>query len=226
MTTAVAAKNGKTPDATAEQTSTVTIRRISKERLLIPIRGTASLIVHNWSEKAKLQMLDATQGKKKIKEPKDPNADFESSLYRLPDGGYGIPALSFKNAMVSGARYFGKDLTMVQVRQAIFVAGIRSADKTPVQLTPIQSDGGPIMREDMVRVGMGGTDLRYRGEFWPWTAVVDLTYVKSLLDQGSVISLLEAAGFGVGVCEWRPERSGANGTFEIDPDRDIEVISS
>jgi len=223
MTTATASKNGKAQPP--EASSTVTIRRISKERLLIPIRGTASLIVHNWSEKARQQMLDATQGKKKIKEAKDPNADFESSLYRLPDGGYGIPALSFKNAMVSAARYFGKDLSMVQVRQAIFVAGIRSADKTPVQLTPI--DGGePLMREDMVRVGMGGTDLRYRGEFWPWTAVVDLTYVKSLLDQGSVISLLEAAGFGVGVCEWRPERSGANGTFEIDPDRDIEVIAS
>ena len=36
-------------------------------------------------------------------------------------------------------------------------------------LIPIYGDD-PAMREDMVRVGMGTADLRYRGEFKKWWA--------------------------------------------------------
>ena len=37
--------------------------------------------------------------------PRDPVADFPSgSMYRLPDGGHGFPAVAFKAAMVDAAR--------------------------------------------------------------------------------------------------------------------------
>jgi hypothetical protein len=78
----------------------------------------------------------------------------------------------------------------------------------------------------MVRVGMGGTDLRYRAEFREWSAVLRVTLVSSALSRDSVLSLVDAGGLGVGVGEWRPERRGENGTYGLDPDRDVEVISS
>lgn len=80
------------------------------------------------------------------------------------------------------------------------------------------------MREDVVRVGMG-TDLRYRPEFPEWSTVLRVVYVTSALERASVLSLIDAAGMGVGVGEWRPERKGDFGTFQIDPDRDVAVIS-
>lgn len=40
----------------------VQISRIGTETLIVPVVGTAPLIVHKFSEKAKRQMLDAMQG--------------------------------------------------------------------------------------------------------------------------------------------------------------------
>jgi hypothetical protein len=197
----------------------INIRSIGTERILVPITGTAPLIVHAWSQKAKQQMLDAQQGRKNVKVIRDPQADYESSLYRLEGERFGFPTLAFKAATVGAGRYFGKDTPMTRLRQSIFMRGEPSVDASMI-LTRIIGD--PRMREDMVRVGMGGTDLRYRGEFIAWTAVLDVTYVTSALSRDSVLALIDAGGMGCGVGEWRPEKSGQNGTYTVDGD--IEVV--
>lgn len=196
----------------------VQIQRIDAETIKVPLIGTAPLIVHRWDEKAKRQMLDAQQGRKSPKQIRDPQADYEASLYRTDDG-YGFPVLGFKSATVSAARFFGKAVRMTELRQFIFMQGVPSADRSLI-LTPIF--GEPKMREDMVRVGMG-TDLRYRAEFHEWRAVLTVTYVRTSLNRDSVLSLIDAAGMGVGVGEWRPEKKGQNGTWQIDTSAEIEV---
>lgn len=200
-------------------TASISLQAISAERILVPIVGTAPLIVHAWSEKAKRQMLDAQQGRKTIKEVRDPDADYQASLYRT-ESGYGFPTLGFKAATVGAARFFGKTVRMTELRQFLFMRGVPSADKSQI-LTEII--GTPRMREDMVRVGMG-TDLRYRGEFVEWSAVLDITFVTTALARDSVLSLVDAGGLGVGVGEWRPEKRGQNGTYTIDTTRDVEVV--
>ena len=110
---------------------------------------------------------------------------------------------------------------MTALRQAMFFRGIiTKAD--PQQLVEIH--GEPHMREDVVRVGQG-TDLRYRGEFAEWTTELTITFVTSMLDRNSLLSLVEAGGMGVGVGEWRPQKSGEFGTYVIDDARSVEVIT-
>jgi len=84
--------------------------------------------------------------------------------------------------------------------------------------------GEPHLREDVVRVGMGGTDLRYRAEFSEWQTTVDITYVTAMLTRDSVLSLIDAGGMGVGVGEWRPEKRGDFGTFDIDQSREVSIL--
>jgi hypothetical protein len=111
---------------------------------------------------------------------------------------------------------------MVGLRQTIFIAGEFSRRET-MMLCEIEGD--PHMREDVVRVGNGGTDLRYRPCWTEWRTQLDVTYVKSMLTRDSVLSLIEAGGLGVGVGEWRPEKRGEFGTFCIAPDRKVEVLT-
>lgn len=199
--------------------ATVDVQRIQTTKVKIPIRGTTPLIVHRFSEKAKKAMLDAMQGKKSPKQAKDPEAEYEAAFYRLKDGErYGFPAIGFKQAMVSATRFFGKDVSMVLVRQTVFVHGEEGEDQP---LIPI--DGTPHMREDVVTVGRGGHDLRYRPEFPEWSATVPVEFVTATFTLDSVVSLIEAAGLGVGVGEWRPEKNGDFGQFTVDTTRDMEV---
>lgn len=165
-------------------------------------------------------MLDAMQGRKAPKEPKNPEAEYEGSFYRFKDEGYGIPVISFKLATVGAARFYGKDVTMTALKQFIFMQGEVGADG--LQLARIQ--GEPRMREDVVRVGRGGTDLRYRAEFQEWSTTLEITYATGSLTRNSLLSLIDAGGMGVGVGEWRPERDGDFGTYRIDPTRQVEVL--
>lgn len=201
--------------------ATIEIHQIAAETLLVPIVGTTPLIVHRFSEKAKRQMLDNMQGRKSPKQAKDPQAEYEAAFYRLGDGGYGFPSLAFKAATVGGARFYS-GVTMTALKQFMYLRGEVGDDGRA--LTRIE--GAPIMREDVVTVGRNGSDLRYRPQFSEWRATLEVTYVTSALTRGSVLSLIDAGGMGVGVGEWRPEKDGDFGTYRVDPAREVEVVTS
>lgn len=250
----------------ASSAAQIVIDPISQETLLIPIVGTAPLIVHRFSEKAKKQMLDNMQGVKNPKQPKNPIAEYQGAFYRfrsvdpgsgeyltqlvnkeilIPDpehpgefiadvheelayipatDDFGIPVISFKAATVDGSRFYGKDVTKVGLRQFLFFSGEIGYDGQMLARIETDNLNDPHMREDVVRVGMGGTDLRYRPEWTEWRTTLQVTYVTSALTRKSVLSLIDAGGLGVGVGEWRPEKNGVNGTYRIDTSRDVEIL--
>lgn len=200
--------------------ATIEINRIGAETIHVPIIGTSPLIVHRFSEKAKRQMLDNMQGRKSPKQAKDPQAEYEAAFYRLAGGGYGFPSLAFKAATVGGARFYS-GVTMTALKQFMFFRGAVGDDGRA--LTEIV--GEPVMREDVVTVGRNGSDLRYRPQFTEWSATLEVTYVVSALTQGSVLSLIDAGGMGVGVGEWRPEKDGDFGQYRVDTSRNVEVVT-
>ena len=171
--------------------------------LQLTLVGTSPLICHAWSDKAKKMILDkqtkkATTGK----EAKNPQQDYEDSLYPHPDGGYGFPCVAFKAAAVRAGTYC--DMKMTFLRGAFHVTGEYAL-----------IDGEPSMREDMVRVGMGVADIRYRGEFRKWRTTLHIRFNARAISPEQIVNLFEIAGFSVGVGEWRPERDGQYGTFEV-----------
>lgn len=198
------------------------ISKIGTETLRVPVAGTMPLIVHNFSDKAKRQMLDAQQGRKSPKQAREPQAEYEAAFYRTKEG-YGFPVTAFKAATVGAARFYGKDVRMTDLRQFVFMRGDIS-DNDPQALVEIY--GVPRMREDVVRLGgpSRSADLRYRPEFPTWSTVLEVTYVKSSLSRDSLLSLIDAGGLGIGVGEWRPEKKGEFGTYMIDPGKEVEVV--
>lgn len=183
----------------------IEIPRIEVERFEIPVIGDSPLIMHRWSDKAKKMMLDkqmkvATKGR----EAKDPEQDFKACIYYDADGDYAFPAVAFKNAAVSACR-FTDGTKMTVARGAFHVEGefVKILDSTPEP------------REDMVRVGMGAADIRYRAEFRNWTAKIKVSYNKRALSREQIVNLFNLAGFGVGIGEWRPEKNGSYGRFHI-----------
>lgn len=177
---------------------------IDIRHMTIDVVGDSPLISHKWSEKAKKQMLDKQMKKAKTaKEAKDPEQDYRESLYEHPDGGYGFPCVAFKAAAVSACR-FSDGMKMTEARGAFHVDG---------ELAKIE--GEPEMREDMVRVGMGTADIRYRGQFPTWRTTLLISYNASSISPEQIMNLMNLAGFGVGVGEWRPEKDGSYGRFHV-----------
>jgi len=220
---------------TAKKSELIEIRPIEMAQTQVTIVGDTPLIMHAWSEKSKRMMLEAQQGKSKgkQKEFKNPVEDFISSMYwltekpEIPDKWTEEEAeRAFKAAIQAGAR-FGFPVTAL--KQAAISASFRknwSRDKMSLRgvffidggwgdMVEIVSDP-PVMREDMVKVGMGTADIRYRGEFRNWSATFMLRYdVNGQYKLDKIINMIAAGGVVCGIGEWRPERDGQYGTFHI-----------
>lgn len=205
---ATAIKNGQAP--TEDRVAALT--PIRRETVEVQIVGVSPLIPHKWSEKARGMMRDKQTGSKAraLREVKDPAAEAEASLYRLSDGRPGMPATAFKAATIGAARLY-EGVTMASLKAALFVTG-----EGDDQLVPI--DGEMTMREDTPRNSGGTADLRYRYAFFPWSAILQVTFIPSLIDLESVVNLVDAGGNG-GVGDWRPSApkslTGTFGRYEV-----------
>jgi len=196
---------------TKEVSGAVKLKDINVLNGRITIEGTTPLIQHAWDQKAIGMMEDKKQGKKtKDRTVCDPEAEFKAATYFTPEGEYGIPLLALKSAIINAAH---KDLGIEKtlVRKALFV---RSPN--PQMVLPMaKGTKPPIMRKDMVRVGMSAADVRYRPQFEHWKVTFDFQYDADLLQMGDIVNLVNRAGFGTGICEWRPEKGGEFGRFQV-----------
>lgn len=192
----------------------IELPKLNIKTVEITLIGDSPLISHAWSKKAKEEMLAKQMKKAKAgKEAKDPEKDFQESLYHLEDGGYGFPAVAFKAAAVTACTSVGS-ITKVAARQSFHVEG----DMVRIH------GSEPRKREDMVRIGMGTADIRYRGEFWPWWVVLKVRHNANVLSAEQITNLFNTAGFGVGIGEWRPERDGQFGRFRVATAEDMKAV--
>lgn len=187
-----------------KQAISIDLPPISLQTMEITVIGDSPLICHAWSDKAKRMMLDKQMGKAQHKkDKKDPEQDFKDSLYHLDGGRFGFPAVAFKSAAVSACR-FAEGVKMTEARGAFHING-----------EMVEIIGTPTPREDMVRVGMGTADIRFRGEFKTWRAMLSIRFNTASLSPAQIVNLFNTAGFGVGVGEWRPEKDGSYGMFHV-----------
>jgi len=191
------------PPTQANAAAVVEIPRPDIKVIKVRIESLSPLICHAWSDKARKMMLDKqTQKARTGREVKDPEQDYQRSLYEMPGGGYGFPASAFKNAMVRAGTYTGDKMTYL--RGAYFVLG-----------EMVKIDGTPRRREDMVRVANGAADIRYRAEFPDWSAVLEIQLNARAISTEQVVNLVSVAGFSVGIGDWRPEKDGSYGRFRV-----------
>ena len=189
-------------EQTAEKT--IELPRLNLKTIEITVVGDSPLICHAWDAKTKRQMLDKQMKvAKQAKEAKDPQAAYEASLYHDEDGDLAFPAVAFKSAAVDACSHI-EGVTKVEARGAFHIDG-----------DMVKIEGQPSMREDMVRVGMGTADIRFRGEFRKWSATFAIRYNANVLSDQQIVNLFNTAGFAIGVGEWRPQKNGSMGMFHV-----------
>ena len=214
--------------ATKKTEEVVEIRPLDIREVKIKIVGDSPLIVHAWSEKAKRMMLESQMKatKTKAKEARDPYDDFINSMYWITEKPESTPE-AFEKAVKDGAKW-GFPVTAIKmsgnaaayrlgwVKNQMGLRGSYFLKSEYGDMAEIISDT-PIIREDMVRVGLGSADLRYRGEFRNWSMDLTLEYNASgdySLEQ--IVNIINAGGYACGLGEWRPEKDGDFGRYHIE----------
>lgn len=196
----------KTASKTTPKPATaIILEPMDVQTIELETKALSTLIVNRWSEKAREEMRAKQQHLAREKRgAKDPKADFQAAKYLDADGNDVVLGQFFKNAIVSAAR-FAKNVKMTELRGALFVEDM----EIPLKFSKC------VMREDSVRVANGAADLRYRPEYHDWSVLLRISFMKSMLSTDQVVDLVRRAGFGVGICEWRPEKNGPHGRWTV-----------
>lgn len=150
---------------------------------------------------------------------------------------FGFPVTGIKQAALSAAYRMGWVKDKMSLRGAFFIVPDSNGyyggdleidtDKKVVKVIPnvfkpdsiseIHTTEPPSMREDMVRVGMGSADIRYRGQFDSWSINLKISYnANGQYSLEQILNIINAGGYACGIGEWRPEKDGQYGMFHVE----------
>lgn len=190
----------------------VQISKPKIEQLTLKIIGTAPYVQNKFSQKAREQMRQAQErgstGKKDNKrEGKDFHKTYEQAMHKAEEGWIGIPAPSFRNAMISACRIVGFKMTHAKLSLFVMAEGLDADDGTPL----VRIYGEPEIHEGLVRNATGVADVRWRPMWRRWHAIISVLYDADQFTTEDVVNLLMRAGMQVGIGEGRPDSKQSAG---------------
>ncbi len=202
----------------------ITITPPKFDRAAIRIRGSAPYMQNKFSQKARVkieetQRMGSRAKKGSKKEARDFDDDWKAALHISKEGWIGIPAPSFRAAMIDACRMAGFQMTRAKMSIFVEADGYDAEDGTP--LVRIIGDPDSDKKIMPVRNESGVVDLRCRPMWSEWECIVGLRWDGDQFGPADIVNLLARAGVQVGVGEGRPFSKNSNGlgfgTFEVLP---------
>lgn len=193
------------------KTEVVVIKAPDMQSLEVFIAGDGPYVQHKFSQKAQEQIM-ATQktggtASKGKRDPKDFDQVCQDSTHFSRQGWIGIPAPSFRNAMISACRLVNFKMTIAKMALFVKPDGFDRDDGTP--LVRIY---GEWRRHDMIaRNDNGSPDIRSRPMWERWMARVVIRFDALQFNPTSVYNLMMRAGLQVGIGEGRHDSKKSAG---------------
>lgn len=211
--------------ATKDDESTeLHIISVEQETLDFWIVGTSPFIYHEFSPKARHELL-LPKGKKNNAEKAsslkhDPLVEYRASMLMAHDNDGGPTRLQVRSTMFKAAfTAAALDLPSVNksmIGRLLYVTGVF-----------VNMYGVPQLLMSMVRsADMNKTpDVRTRAILPEWCCKVSVRYAVPFLNAKSVANLAATAGMTIGVGDWRPQKGkGDYGQFRVATRNDADVL--
>jgi len=194
------------------KTDRIAVKAPRFEKAVFRLIGDSPYVQHKFSTKVMRQIAEQHEAgqrarKNKAKEARDFDAEFQSCLHRLPDGGYGIPASGFRDGLISACRLVGFKMTIAKLSVFIIPDGYDQEDGTPL----IRLEGEPKAFTSPVRLSTGVIDIRCRPIFSNWAANVTVMWDADQFSVEDVTNLFARMGAQVGIGEGRADSKNSNG---------------
>lgn len=183
------------------------------------IKGTTPYVQLRFFKKGEIQIAHEQGGvskSKKKREARDFKNEYEQAKHVSEEGWVGIPAASFRNAMISACRIVSFKMTLAKLSVFADADGLDREEGTPL----IKIKGTPEMVIHHVRNQTGVVDLRSRAMWREWSATVRIKFDADLFSLQDVTNLMCRVGQQVGIGEGRPDgKTSAGmgwGLFEVE----------
>lgn len=204
-----------------KQTASVQITPPNIKTAVFKIVGTAPLVIHRFSTKAKNIMLEkmkegSTANKGKKREPLDTDATYNEARYISREGWDGFNVASIRCGLISACRLVGFKMTLAKL--SVFVEA-DGRDKFEPEFGLIRIYGKPRKFEAVGRVETGQAYIIIRPSYDEWSAKIRIRFDADQFTIQDVTNLLARVGEQVGIGEGRPDSKDSAGqgwgTFRI-----------
>lgn len=176
------------------------------------IRGLSPLLMHN---PASMLVPSENAGKAttRAKQIPPPDVEAEAAAYRSEDGTLYFPAIGCKRGVVRAAtgKKIGKQSAALMVKAGLFEAEERLALYHPETKEPLRDY--EIFAASVVVVK--ARVIHHRPKLWPWAGTILFEINDDFLASDHVFDLLGQAGLLAGLGDWRPEKGGRYGRYEV-----------
>ena len=195
----------------------------------ITVKGLESLIMHNGvagldpkSEfSIEIAALAAKKGKNKTQTDIDRIAELECqrSLWLDESGEPTIPPGAFRGSIETAARKFRQGPL---VREGLVVQKVHPLVFNKDRYGTTIEEWGTTTQFRVPVVVQRARIVRTRAKFDDWSISFEIDRDETIVDKSQLSTWLEIAGRRIGVGDWRPQRSGHYGRFEVVDIADIE----
>lgn len=173
------------------------------------LNGTFALLMHNPAQMGTVG--EKGLGRKRIPKREDEAA---AGLYKMANGDFYVPAIAVRNAMLTGSKgsTIGKRAAMPIVAAAVILdeeefALTDEADK-PIRRYGIDTRRAVVQKQGIMR-SRPRIDL-------PWRVHGRFLFDDNVVDSARPVEdALRNAGLTVGLLDYRPEKKGWFGRFEV-----------
>ena len=190
-------------------------------RYQITLTGVSPVIMHNGAagldtrSPAKLEIASITKRRGSNRTEADDirlvELECQNSLYVDHDGRPTLPAAALRAVIETGAR---KSKQGPQVREGLVVESVEAFNYDAGRYGTTVEELGKSTQFTVPVVVQRARILRTRAMFeLPWSVVCTVDADDELIDQQQLTGWLDVAGRRIGLCDWRPEKSGQYGRF-------------
>lgn len=190
----------------------IAIKAPNINNLIVKVVGLSPFLAHQFSPRLQAEILkgqmeggNKRKGGKAAREPKNVEREYTESRYVNERGQDCIPARFFKKSLINAAVF--TDTSSGIIKGSVFVIG---------ELLPLKYKNR-VMRQDMARTPDISRKplISVRAEYHGWECDVPVTYDEDMLPLNSLLALFRRAGYSIGVGDWRPQKSGEHGRFNV-----------
>jgi hypothetical protein len=187
------------------------------------IVGTAPLVIHRFSAKAKAEMIakmeagsQAAKGKKR--KPANLQEMYNEARYISPAGWDGFNVASIRNGLIRACSIPAVNFKMTLAKMSVFVIA-DDYDKIEPWYGLIRIYGKPERTEMAARTSTGECYICVRPMYRDWSANLNIRFDSDTFSLHDISNLLSRMGEQVGIGEGRPASKDSAGmgwgTFKI-----------
>ena len=186
----------------------------------IKIKGLSPIIHHNGAAgldtespaNREKSMLTKKRGSNRteVDDARIRELECETALYVTADGKPTVPEAALRACIETGARKLKQG---PQVREGLLVQKVEEFIYDHTALGSTVAELSKSTQFVVPVVVQRARILRTRAKFDEWAVVFTVEVDDELVDKKQLESWLDIAGRRIGLCDWRPEKSGSFGRF-------------